>query len=126
MIQAAQAYLGMMQAYDRGYDMARSLMDSDLKTEAQQLNEMAWFIFSEENLERRDIDCGMALARLAVERSDGNDAAIMDTLARGYFEKGNLGKAIKTQAKAVKLAEGPTLAEVKETLIRYKRARRSI
>jgi serine protease Do len=126
MIQAAQAYLGMMQAYDRGYDMARSLMDSDLKTEAKQLNEMAWFIFSEENLERRDIDCGMALARLAVERSDGNDAAILDTLARGYFEKGKLGKAIKTQAKAVKLAEGPTLAEVKETLIRYKRARRSI
>jgi hypothetical protein len=106
--------------------MARGLTDASLNAKAKQLNEMAWFIFSKDDLAKRDLDCGMTLIRLAVERSDGKNAAILDTLARGYFEKGRLGKAIKTQAKAVKLAKAPTLTGIQATLTRYKRARRSI
>ena len=126
MIRAAQVFLGALQAYDRGYDMARSLTDASLNAEPKQLNAMAWFIFSKNDLARRDLDCGMALSRLAVKRSDGKDPAILDTLARGYFEKGKLGKAIRTQAKAVKLVKDPDLTGIKATLTRYKRARRSI
>ena len=68
----------------------------------------------------------LALAKQAAELSKEEDGAILDTLARAYFEKGNLDKAIENQAKAVEKSENnqelpdDMKAQVKETLEKYK------
>jgi serine protease Do len=125
-MQSARVFLGVLRDDERGYRWARRLLDSDLEAKAELLNEISWFIFTDERVENRDLDCGMELARLAVKRSRGRDAAILDTLARGHFEQGELEQAIKVQTRAVKRARGQGKAVIRETLDRYKRARTAI
>ena len=87
--------------------MARGLTDASLNAKAKQLNEMAWFIFSKDDLAKRDLDYGMTLIRLAVERSDGKNAAILDTLARGYFEKGTAREGYQNSGQSRKAGQRP-------------------
>jgi tetratricopeptide (TPR) repeat protein len=96
------------------------------KDEAELLNELAWTILDTEDLKNRDLDIAMEIAKLAAEASKYENSAILDTLARAYYEKGDLDKAIELQTKAVEKAQSDVeLAEdaknqVKETLERYK------
>lgn len=126
MVRSAQVFLGHLNEYERGYEIAHKLADNELGADAKLLNEISWFIFTDRRVEERDIDCGMKLARLAVERSRGRDAAILDTLARGHVEQGDLEQAIKIQKRALKRARGQNKAVIEETLDRYKQARHSI
>jgi len=121
---SAQVFLGVLHDHDRGYEWADRLADGD--ADAELLNEISWFIFTDERVEERDLDCGMKLARLAVKRSRGRNGAVLDTLARGHFEQGDIEQAIKTQMRARKRARGQSRAVIRETLERYKRARHSI
>ena len=47
----------------------------------------------------------MALAKAAVEASDGEAGYVLDTYARALFEDGQLTKAIKMQKKAMRFAK---------------------
>ena len=50
-------------------------------------------------------------------------ASILDTLARVYFEKGDLKSALKWQREAVEQAGSSIMAgELRESLIRYQSA----
>ena len=52
----------------------------------------------------------------------GNNAAILDTLARAYFEMGDMGSAIKFQKKAVDKADGRMVDQMTEVLEQYRKA----
>jgi tetratricopeptide (TPR) repeat protein len=95
------------------------------KDDAALLNELAWTILDTPDLKNRDLDVAMAIAQRAAEVSKYDDPAILDTLARAHFEKGNLTKAIEFQTKAVEKSEkNPKIrddikAQIKETLEKY-------
>jgi hypothetical protein len=71
-------------------------------------------------LEERDLDVAEKLAKRANEAAKGNDAAILDTLARVLFLKGQKTEAIEYQEKAVELAKGDLKDQLAETLASYK------
>jgi hypothetical protein len=63
-------------------------------------NELAWILVSK-GLQKVDFDVAMDLAKKAVEASKSENPLYLDTLARVYFEKGDLDNAIVWQTKAV-------------------------
>jgi thiol-disulfide isomerase/thioredoxin len=66
------------------------------------LNEIAWMIVDPAGkIARRDLDFALEAAEKAVEYTQGKDAAILDTLARVWFRKGDVKKALELQTKAV-------------------------
>jgi tetratricopeptide (TPR) repeat protein len=106
--------------YDRAYALAGRIVDESWDN-AQMLNNVAWFIVDEQGLERRDLELAMKAAKRANELTDDQDGPILDTVARVYFEKGDLETALRYQRKAVEHAEQPMLQELKATLEKYER-----
>ncbi len=87
------------------------------------LNQVAWLIVDPEmELAKRDLDLAMNAATKAVELTDGEDGAILDTLARVYYLKGDLAKAVEIQTKAVEKAAGneQMLPDLQSALDQYK------
>lgn len=107
-----------LDAYDRAYAFADETVTESWDNAAM-LNQLAWFIVDEPGLERRDLDLAMKAARRANELTGGTEGAILDTVARVYYEKGDLDTAIVYQRKAVKHAEGPMLDDLQNTLEKY-------
>ena len=87
------------------------------------LNEIAWTIVDKAGLERRDLDLAERAATRAVELTQSNDAAILDTMARVRFEQGRLDEAIELQTAAVAKSSGAVKSLMKTTLEQYKRAK---
>ena len=73
------------------------MMSGSYKT----LNDLAWTMLDTPGLQNRDLDLALDLAKKAAQISKNEDCQILDTLARAYFEKGNLDKAIEVQTLAV-------------------------
>lgn len=87
------------------------------------LNAIAWMILYTPGVEIRDLGLAMKLAVRADELTQGQSAAIIDTLARAHFESGDLDKAIELQAKAVSLADAELKRQLEQALTRYREAR---
>jgi thiol-disulfide isomerase/thioredoxin len=66
--------------------------------DAMALNEMAWGIATRSG--ERDLELAYKAAQRASELRGHKDAAILDTLARVFYEQGQLDKAIEWQRKA--------------------------
>jgi thiol-disulfide isomerase/thioredoxin len=101
--------------------LAKGLVESQ-KDNAELLNEIAWSMVDPENTpEKPDLDLAEKAALRAVEVSKGEDAPILDTLARVYFNQGHVDKAIELQTKAVdKAEEGQMKDDLTKTLDEYK------
>jgi len=107
---------------------AKQLSKSDLSKNAQGLNGLAWAIVDP----AAAIKPGTKLLQLAVEtaqRADKlaleKDPAIADTLAKTYFDSGDVPKAVETQERAVRLAKGTAWEKNKDMtdrLEQYKKA----
>ncbi|MFO1490512.1 MAG: redoxin family protein [Kiritimatiellia bacterium] len=95
--------ISALKDYDGAYKLAAQIAETS-KDDAQSLNELAWMILTAPGLEKRDIALATKMAERAVEVSKGEDAAILDTLARAFFEAGR-AKAIETQKKAIEKAD---------------------
>ncbi len=103
------------QAYAIGAELAEQNWDN-----AFMLNRLAWFIADEGGIKTRDLKLALKAAERANELTEGKDAAILDTVARVYYESGDFASAIKWQKKAVKHAEdSPFEEQIKETLEKY-------
>jgi hypothetical protein len=104
---------------------AKKVAESVLAAEkdADKLNEFAWRILTDEAiLQKRDLAMGMRMAKAAYDASEGKNAAIVDTYARGFFESGKLPEAIKFQKKAIELCDDDNLkSDLEETLKRYEK-----
>lgn len=68
-----------------------------------ELNSLAWDIAVEMDVPQRNLDLALKAALRASELTRHQSSTILDTVARVYFERGELGKAIIWQEKAVKV-----------------------
>ena len=104
--------------------VGKQLLTMDL--EAMELNQLAWVSATEMPEKSRDLDFSLAAAQKAVSVSTPAEPAILDTLARVYWERGDKAKALATQQQAVDLGvkdkemDADMLGELKETLEKYK------
>ena len=71
---------------------------------AMALNEIAWAMATSQPM--GDLDLAFKAAQRASELRNHQDAAILDTLARVYYEKGQLDQAIEWQKKAAEQNQG--------------------
>src|SRR5262249_9815278 len=97
-------------------EYGKHLADETFKDNAQGLNNIAWLVVDPDAKEKPDaklLELALAAAKRADELLKGKDGAIADTLAKAYFDSGDAAKALETQERAVKLAEGTPLAKDK-------------
>jgi thiol-disulfide isomerase/thioredoxin len=116
---------------DKALSYGKQLMEKH-PDNAQILNQIAWTIVDPENAkEGAGVPNGkmLKLALEAAEKADkiakGKDPSIADTLAKVYFDNGEIPKAVETQERAMKLAKGTRLEKdqgMKERLEKYKKA----
>ncbi|MCE9553732.1 MAG: redoxin family protein [Planctomycetes bacterium] len=84
------------------------------------LNLIAWAMVDPElPFENPDLDVALTAALRANEIAKGNRSDILDTLARVYFTRGDVAKAIEFQTLAVEKASEPEKANANKTLAQY-------
>ncbi len=118
-----QTLIGEANQPEAGYAIGEELIVTG-KDDPMVLNEIAWFSVQDDSITKRNLDFCLKAANAANDAAKGADGAILDTLARVYWERGENAKAVELQEKAVKLADGtPMAAEMKETLESYKKGK---
>jgi thiol-disulfide isomerase/thioredoxin len=110
--------------YEQAYKVGRQLVaDALAQKDALTLNAVAWAIVDPKgDVRQKDLDLALQAATQADELTRHEYAAIIDTLARVYFVKGDLDRAIEFQTKAVARAEGIEKEDLQATLDEYKAA----
>jgi thiol-disulfide isomerase/thioredoxin len=104
---------------EKAYAFAREFGKANADN-AMALNAIAWTIVDDAAIKERDLDLALEFARRANAVSDEKDPAILDTLARCYYEKGDLANAVKTQEQAAKNAGSDEMGEeIKANLKKY-------
>ncbi|MBC8203690.1 MAG: hypothetical protein H8E91_07670, partial [Planctomycetes bacterium] len=93
---------------------------------AQVLNSFAWGVLDETPEEFQDLDYALEVATRASELTNNEDAMILDTLARAYWELGETYKAIAWQQKAVEYADGQMADSIVATLKQYETSLASV
>ena len=106
-------------AYAFGRDICKDNWDDPMF-----LNQLAWFTVDEDDIKTRDLDFALKAAMRANELTDAKDAAILDTIARINYEKGNYQAAVEWQQKAVDRLSGnePFADDLRDVLDKYKTA----
>jgi tetratricopeptide (TPR) repeat protein len=116
-------YLLQAQKFEEAYKVADELAEAS-QFNPMQLNELAWYIVDEEWITDRDLDRAFKISQRSNELSGNRVAACLDTLARVYFEQGNIESALELQTKAVNIARnsprGEPMDELLAALERYK------
>ncbi len=91
--------------------------------DAMALNEFAWKLVDPAvQRENRFLDLAFGAAIAANVLTEEKDAAILDTVGRVYFWKGDLEKAIEVQRSAVEHATGRMKADLEKALEEYELA----
>jgi len=107
--------------YKRAYAHAKKFSESH-PDESMALNELAWMIATRPGIER-DLDLAEKIAMQSNTASKGENAEILDTVARVLFMKGEKGRAIELQEKAVVLVQSDRKAQFQKVLDSYKAGR---
>jgi thiol-disulfide isomerase/thioredoxin len=112
---------------DKLIDYSNRLVDGVYKDSAQGLNNIAWALVEKpgDKPNQKLMQVALRAAKRADELAKGQDGAIADTLAKAYFETGDVTKALENQERAVKLAVGTPLEsdqEMKARLEQYRKA----
>jgi len=112
--------LTMMDKPEEAYEEAAKYIESSFEN-AQALNQISWFIVDEKDLPKRDFELALKAAKQANKLTKFKDGAILDTLARVYYEMGNLKKALNWQRKAVENTDegSPMYEDLKKSLEQY-------
>lgn len=108
-------------------ELGTTAMGGMAKDNPMLLNLIAWsFVDPAAGFDRKDINLDLATkaAERANELTKGKDGAILDTLARVHFVKGDVAKAVELQTKAVELAPEEMKEELTKSLDEYKKAKR--
>jgi thiol-disulfide isomerase/thioredoxin len=117
-VQKFLTYVGPMndpkQGYAYGNTIAEELWDNE-----QMLNQMAWEVVDTDGIQTRNLEFALKLATRANELTDSEDGAILDTLARVYYEMGDIDNALKYQRLAVKHSTEQFRADLEDALEKY-------
>ena len=106
---------------EKGYEFGRTFMHESWD-DAQVLNRLAWAALTEDGIKTRDLAFALKAARRASELTGSKDADVLNTLARTYYERGDLDAALKWQRQAAEQLEGvdpQVTAQVRSALERY-------
>lgn len=113
---------------DQALALGNKLLESKLGDDSEVLNTMAWMLVAPDREKKADaklLKFALKMAQKADNLAKREDASIADTLAKAYFDNGQLEKAIETQERVVELAEGTQLESdpgIKKRLRQYKRS----
>ena len=91
--------------YDRANAFAGEVVEQSWDN-ANALNQIAWFMVDEAGLENCDAALAMKAAKRANELTEQKNAALLDTLARIYYETGDVKSALKWQRMAADQLNG--------------------
>ncbi len=107
--------------YDAAWKLAEEVVAEGMKkNDVQALNEIAWMIVDPgAGIEKPNLELALKAAEAANKITEGNDASVLDTLARVYWAMGEKSKAIETQRQAVEKAEGWMKGQIEEVLKEY-------
>ena len=112
--------------FTEAYKTADMLIEqAAAKKDSMALNEIAWNIVDPEGTVKakdKNVDVAMKAAAKAVELTSEKDGAILDTLARCYWIKGDKMKAIELQKKAISSLTKEQMdmkGQLEETLAEY-------
>ncbi len=92
-----------LQKLDRpvdAYALAKDLLKANWDS-AGYLNGFAWRVATEDGIKTRDLELALKAALRANDLTGSNDPAILDTVARIFYDKGDVKSALKWQRKAV-------------------------
>ena len=92
----------------------------DYWDESGLLNAMSWNIITMEGVSDAMKVHATDWAARADELTEHKDSSIIDTLARCYFERGDVQKAIELQTEAVAISDPSQTKALKDTLDKYK------
>lgn len=123
--QKLQILLMVQKDYEKGYALAEQLIDGQFKDHAQALNGIAWMILTEIPSAERNEQIALRAASRANELTKSEDPSILDTLAKAYYESGDVEKALHYQEIAVQKAEGhpEMLPDLQQRLEEYRAAK---
>ncbi len=114
---------------DKALEYAQKLSKSALSKTAEGLNGLAWAIVDPDagiKPNAKLVEFAVETARRADEMAKEKDAGIADTLAKAYFDSGDVSKAVENQERAVRLAKGSQyeaqIDQLKDRLEKYKKA----
>lgn len=110
--------LGNREKPDEANQYAEALLKK-IWDDSNMLNDLSWGIAAEQTYPGT-LDTALKAAKRAVELTKEKNGPILDTLARVYFEQGNLDEAIAWSKKAVAASDHP---EVVEALKKYEAAK---
>ena len=85
---------------EEGYELMSEMMDSNWE-DSMFLNMVAWTVATDESLKTRDLGLALKAARRANELTGEKSAAVLDTVARVYYEQGDLAAAVEWQRMAI-------------------------
>ena len=105
--------------YTGAYKLAARFSEAHAD-DAMRQNALAWQIATDEGIERRDLDLAEKIARRANTATKGENAEILDTLARVLFMKGQKEAAVELQEKAVAWTDGGRQTQFRKILDSYK------
>ena len=107
--------------YKAAYAIGHQLVEKNFD-DSGTLNSIAWTIADTEGLEVRDLDLALKAAAQANKLTDSKNAAILDTLARVYYEQGDLAAAVKWQRLAAQNADaGANGDSIRKVLDQYRK-----
>lgn len=110
------------------FKVAQSMLKSEKGDDPQVLNNIAWILVTPDRETKADsklLKLALQVALKADDLTNGENASVKDTLAKAYFDNGDLAKAVKTQESALVLLEGTKMAQdasLKKRLRLYRRA----
>lgn len=119
---AEQKFQFQVQAGDPAANQTGMKLVNELIKEgnALQLNEFAWNLVDPEgDIKNPPLDAALKAAEEAVKLTKEKDGAILDTLARVWWLKGDKGKAIQLQKKAIEHAQPDYKQELEDRLKEY-------
>lgn len=120
-MQKFQILLGGANQPEAAYTLGNKLVSQmTAQKVAMGLNQIAWFVLDSAGVKTRDYAFALNAAKAAASVSDNKDGAILDTLARAYWDTDDAKQAVATQKMAIAITPaGNMLDEMKETLTKY-------
>ncbi|QOJ01447.1 MAG: redoxin family protein [Phycisphaeraceae bacterium] len=108
--------------YQEAYALGGKAVDKAIAMkDTMALNQIAWTIVDPEGtVKTKDLDLALRAAEKAVELTKSQDGAILDTLARVWFLKGDVEKAIHFQEMAIEKAPDRMKDELRPALEEYR------
>jgi thiol-disulfide isomerase/thioredoxin len=114
---------------DQALELGGQLLETEeIGENAEALNNVAWMLVDPEREKKADpklLKFALKVAIKADNLKKNQDPSIADTLAKAYFDNGQLEKAVATQERVIELLPGTELEDdpgVKKRMRQYKRA----